>query len=88
MSAASASRTLVVETRLGSDRLARSLIEGAVAEHGVEDVGTASGEGEECLVVAFALADLAVVVDAGFGVAERGERGEEHRVLEDLVPAS
>ena len=47
------------------------LVEGAVAEHGVEDVGAASGECDECLVVAFALGDLAVVVGAGLGVSER-----------------
>jgi hypothetical protein len=40
------------------------LIEGAVAEHGVEDVTAAAGEGDEGLVVAFALSDLPVVVGA------------------------
>ena len=38
------------------------LIEGAVSEHGIEDVAAASGEGNEGLVVALALGDLAVVV--------------------------
>ena len=40
------------------------LVEGAVAEHGVEDVGSASGEGDEGLVVTLALGDLPVVVGA------------------------
>ena len=39
-------------------------VEGAVAEHGVEDVGSASGEGDEGLIVARALRHLAVVVGA------------------------
>lgn len=41
-----------------------SFVEGAVAEHGVEDVGAASSEGDEGLVVAFALGSFAVVVGA------------------------
>ena len=40
------------------------LIEGAVAEQGEEDVAAAAGEGDEGLVVVFALSDLAVVVGA------------------------
>lgn len=64
----------------GEDGLIGSrLVEGAVAEHGEQDVGSASGEGDEGLVVSFALGHLAVVAGAGFGVAERRECGEEHR---------
>lgn len=40
------------------------LIEGAVAEHGVEDVTATAGEGDEGLVVAFTLSDLPVVLGA------------------------
>ena len=53
------------------------LIEGAVAEHGVEDVAASSGEGDEGLVVAFALSDLPVVIGTRYRVAEGCERGEE-----------
>ena len=45
------------------------LVESAVAEHRVEDVATASGEGDEGLVVTFSLGDFAVVVGPGDGVA-------------------
>ncbi len=45
------------------------LVEGAVAEHGVEDVAAASGEGDEGFVVLLSLGDLAVVVGAGDGVS-------------------
>ena len=49
---------------LSSGELMFGLIEGAVAGHGVEDVTAAAGEGDEGLVVAFALSDLPVVVGA------------------------
>ena len=49
---------------LSSGELMVSLIKGAVAEHGVENVATSSGEGDEGLVVAFAWGDFAVVVGA------------------------
>ena len=58
---------------------------GAVAEHGVEDVDAASGQGDEGLVVSFALGDLAVLVGAGDGVAEGGEGGEEQRPFQGPV---
>ena len=61
------------ENRFGDARV----VEGAVTEHREQDVGAASCEGDECLVVAFALGDLAVVVGAGFGVVEGCESGEE-----------
>jgi hypothetical protein len=62
------------------------VVEGAVAEHGVEDVAAASGEGDQGLVVSFALSDLAVVVGAGDRVAEGGERGEEQRPFRARFP--
>jgi hypothetical protein len=49
---------------LSSGEAMVGLIEGAVAEHGEEDVAAAPREGDEGLVVAFALGDLAVVVGA------------------------
>jgi hypothetical protein len=73
---------------LSSSQSMVGLVEGAVAEHGVEDVAAPASEGDEGLVVAFALGDFAVVVGAGDGVAERGERGEEQGPFEDLVPAA
>ena len=63
------------------------VVEGAVAEHGVEDVDAASGEGDEGLVVALALCDLAVVIRAGDRVAEGGEGGEEERPFQGPVAA-
>ena len=47
---------------LSSGELVVGLVEGAVAEHGVEDVAASSIEGDEGLVVLFALGDRAVVV--------------------------
>ena len=49
---------------LSSGELAVGLIKRSVAEHGVEDVAASAGEGDEGLVVAFALSDFAVVVGA------------------------
>lgn len=64
------------------------LVEGAVAEHGVENVAASSGESDKGLVVAFALSDFAVVVGARDRIAEGGEGGEKQRPLQDLVSAS
>ena len=63
-------------------------VEGAVAEHGVEDVDAAAGEADEGGVVVFALGAFVVVVGAGCGGVQGGERGQEERPSEDLVPAS
>lgn len=49
---------------LSSSELMFSLTEGAVAEHGEEHVAASSGEGDESLVVPFALRDFPVVVGA------------------------
>ena len=55
-------------------------VEGAVAEHGEQDVAAAPGEGDEGLVVPFALGAFAVVVGPGHGVVQGGEGGEGRRV--------
>ena len=47
---------------LSSGEWVLGLIERAVAEHGEENVATAAGEGDEGLVMALALGDLAVLV--------------------------
>ena len=73
---------------LSSGELMVGLVEGAVAEHGEEDVAPAPGEGDEGLVVAFALGDFAVVVGPGDGVAKGGEREEKQGAFEDLVSSS
>ena len=62
-----------------------AFVECAVADHGVEDVAASSGEGDEGLVVAFALADLAVVVGPGDGVAQSRESGQKESSFEYLV---
>ena len=61
------------------------LVEGAVAEHGVQDVAASSGEADEGGVVAFALGAFAVVVGAADGVVEGGQRGQEQRSFEFAV---
>lgn len=63
-------------------------VEGSVAEHGEQDVDALSGQAEEGLGVGFASGSALVVVGAGGGVVQGGERGEEHRVFELPVPAS
>ena len=62
-----------------------NFVERSVTEHGEEDVASASGEGDEGLVVAFALGDLAVVVGPGDGVAQCREGGQEQCSFEYLV---
>ena len=42
------------------------------SDHGVEDVGLAAGEADECGVVLLALGSLAVVVGAVFGIGSQG----------------
>ena len=61
------------------------MVEGAVAEHREEHVGSASGEAEESLGVVLSLGDLLVVVGPGCRVAQGGERGEEEGSFELLV---
>src|SRR5699024_3509653 len=63
-------------------------VEGAVSEHGEQDVGSASGQSDDGLVVAFAFGSFLVVVRAGSGIAfDRSESGEEQHTLEDFVAA-
>ena len=45
---------------LSSGELMVGVVEGAVAEHGEEDVAPSPGEGDEGLVMAFALGDFAL----------------------------
>src|SRR5699024_11276216 len=64
-------------------------VEGAVSEHGEQDVGSASGQSDDGLVVAFAFGSFLVVVRAGSGIAfDRSESGEEQHTLEDFVATS
>jgi hypothetical protein len=51
-----------------------SSCEGAVAEHREQDIGPASGEGDEGLVVPLPVSDLPVVIGARSGVAEGDAR--------------
>ncbi|GAA1543946.1 hypothetical protein GCM10009730_61290 [Streptomyces albidochromogenes] len=62
-------------------------VEGSVAEHGEEDIGSAAGEAKKSLGVVFALADLLVVVSPGCRVTQGGEGGEEEGSFELLVPS-
>ena len=60
----------------------------AGAEHGEDDVAAAAGQADQGGVVAFAFGSLAVVERLGRGVAQGGERGQEHGVLEPVVAAA
>src|SRR5688572_2218245 len=64
------------------------LVEGAVSEHGEEDVDTTSGECDEGCHVVFPFAAFAVVVGTGLGLGQRGERGEVEGPFELFVAAS
>ena len=60
-----------------------------VSDHGVEDVGLAAGEADECGVVPLALGSFAIVVGPGFGVGSQGcEGGHEQGVLQSFVAAA
>lgn len=63
-------------------------VEGAVAEHREEHADPLSGEAEESLCVGLSAGSAAVVVGAGGGVVQGGERGEKHRAFELPVSAS
>jgi hypothetical protein len=63
------------------------LVGGAVAEHGVDDVGAAAGEADEGGVVAFAGGSFAVVVGVADRVGQVGECGEEQGGFEGVVAA-
>lgn len=72
----------------GRDKLVGWLgvVEGVVSEHRVEGEDASVGEGEDGLVVAFALGDFALVVGAADRVrAWGGKGGVEHDSLEALV---
>ena len=65
------------------------LVGGLGLEHGEDDVAAASGDADDCGVVAFAFGSFALVVGAGVGVVLGGdERRGEHGVLEAVVAAS
>lgn len=61
------------------------VVEGAVSEHGVQDRESAVGEGDDGLVVSFALGSFAVVVGAADRVgADHGESRQEQGTFEAL----
>ena len=61
---------------------------GCLSDHGVQGQDAAVGQGEDGLVMAFALVSFALVVGLGDGVgAQGGEGGQEHGALEPLVAA-
>lgn len=62
------------------------VVEGVVADHGVQGQDAAVGQGEDGLVVTFPLLAFALVVGLADGVgAQGGEGGAEHGALEPLV---
>ncbi len=64
------------------------LVEGAVAEHGVDEVAAASGQGDQRLVVFFALGAFAVLVGPRERVFQGGEGREEQGAFEDFVASA
>ena len=57
-----------------------------VAEHGQDDVAATAGQAHDGGVVLLAFGAFAVVEGPGLWVAQGGERGEEHGVLQPVVP--
>jgi hypothetical protein len=57
----------------------------SVAEHGEDDVAASAGEADQGGVVPLALGSLAVVEGLRRRISQRGERGEEHGVLQPVV---
>ena len=72
---------MFLSSSLGGDRV----VEGPVAQHGIQDVAAAPSERDQGLVVALVLANLALVVGAEDRVTQRSEGREEQRSLERLV---
>lgn len=64
------------------------MVEGAVTQHREQDVGPLAGQGDDRLVVVFALGAFPVVVGPRRGVVQRGEGREEQRPFEPLVPTA
>ena len=64
------------------------LVNGSVTQHGEQHVAASSRKGDERLIVALALLDLASVVVPGDGVSQSGEGRQEQRSLEHLVAPS
>src|ERR671939_647782 len=73
---------------LSSSFCERDLERAAVAEHGVQNVDSASCQGEDGLVVSFAFGSFAVVEGAAGGVVKRAECGLVEDAFEGLVAAS
>ncbi len=61
------------------------MIKSPIAQHRKEHIAASAGECNKRLIVPLALADLAVVVGPGDGVAQCREGRQEHRPLQDLV---
>ncbi len=61
---------------------------GAVAEHHEQHVDPLSGQAEECLGVGLSSGPAFVVVGAGGGIVQGGERGQQHRAFQLPVAAS
>ncbi len=57
----------------------------AGSEDGPEDIDTAAGEGDDCLMMAFSLAPFALIERAAEGVGERAEGGLVEHALEPIV---
>jgi len=64
----------------------RRAIEGAITQHGEQEVTTAPCERNEGFVMTVALTDLAAVIGSGDSVTQSGEGREEHCPLEVLFP--
>lgn len=63
-------------------------VEGVVAEHGEEHVGSSPREAEECLGLVLSLSDFLVVVGPGSRVGRHRERGQEEGPFELLASTS
>ena len=57
------------------------LIESPITQHRIQHITASAGERDERLVVSFALADFAVLVSPGDGIAQGGESRQEHRTF-------
>ncbi len=73
---------------LASMRCRWRLIKSPIAQHRKEHIAASAGQSDKRLIVPLALADLAVAVSPGDGIAQRREGRQEHRPLQDLVASS
>ncbi len=61
------------------------MIKSPIAQHRIQHIAASAGQSDKRLIVPLALADLAVAVSPGDGIAQRREGRQEHGPFQDPV---